>query len=98
MLFPQAWGLRVALHSQEDRDDLSVRDWRALFVLHPPFGEGPIRTHVESLFRWWGFRKCITHVSSIFSKVLCRSNGVEQVGACLVDAISVCFIEDLDGA
>ncbi len=66
-------------------------------MMHPPFVEGPIWSHVEALFRWWGLRECVTDVSTIDDEVLCHGNCVEQALACLVDAISICFVKDLDG-
>jgi hypothetical protein len=37
VFFPEPWGLGMALHRGEDWDDMTVWDWRALFVVDPPF-------------------------------------------------------------
>jgi hypothetical protein len=52
MLFPQARGFRVALHSQQYWYNLSIGNWWPLFVVHPPFIEGPVWSYIEALFRW----------------------------------------------
>jgi hypothetical protein len=77
---------------------MSIQDWGSLFVVDPPFIEGPIWLHVESLFRWWGFRKGITNISSIYNEVLRRGNCIEQARAGLVNTIGISFVKDLDGA
>ena len=77
---------------------MSIQDWGLLFVVDPPFVEDPIWLHVESLFRWRGFRKGITNISSIYNEVLCHGNPVEQAKAGLVNTIGISFVKDLDGA
>ncbi len=77
---------------------MAVGDWWALLVLHPPFGEGSIQSDVEPLFWWRSFRESVTHVSAKYNKVLCGSNGIEQMRACLVNAVCVRLVKDLHGA
>ncbi len=77
---------------------MSIQDWGSLFVVDPPFVEGPIWSHVESLFKWRGFREGITNISSIYNEVLRHGNCVEQARAGLVNTIGISFIKDLDGA
>jgi len=55
VFFPEPWGLGMALHHGEDWDDMTVWDWRALFVVDPPFMKGSIWADKETLFWWWGF-------------------------------------------
>ncbi len=98
MFFPQARRFGVAQHSRQDWYNMSIRDWGSLFVVDPSFVEGPIWLHVESLFRWRGFREGITNISSIYNEVLRHGNRVEQARAGLVNAIGISFVKDLDGA
>jgi hypothetical protein len=45
----------MTLHRGEDWDDMTVGDWRALFVVDPPFMKGLIWTDEETLLWRWGF-------------------------------------------
>ncbi len=62
VFFPESWGLGMTLHRGEYWDDMTVGDWRALFVVDPLFMKGPIWTDKETLFWRWGFGECIGDV------------------------------------
>jgi hypothetical protein len=62
VFFPEPWGLGMALHCGEDWDDMTVWDWRALFVVDPPFMKGSIWTDKKTLLWWWGFGECVGDV------------------------------------
>ena len=57
MLLPKAGRLRVSLHCQQYRDDVTVGDGRASLVLDPPFVKGLVGTNEEALLGWRGFDK-----------------------------------------
>ncbi len=49
VLFPEAWRLRVALHSGKDRDDVAIRNCGAFEMDGPPVMEGMVRPNKEAL-------------------------------------------------
>jgi hypothetical protein len=95
MFILQAGRFRVALHSRQDWYNITIGNRVLLFVIHPPFVEGPVWLYVEPLFRWRSFRKSITNISTVHNKVLRRGNCIEQARAGLVNAIGISFIKDL---
>ena len=58
LFFPEPWGLGMTLHRGEDWDDMTVRDWRVLFVVDPPFMKGSIWTDKETLLWQCPFVGC----------------------------------------
>ena len=64
----------------------------------PPVVESFIGAYIETLFWWWGFSKCVGYVRAVDEHVFTGGDGVEESGAGLVDAVCICFVEDLDVA
>jgi hypothetical protein len=70
----------MALHRGEDLDDMTVWDWRALFVVDPPFMKGSIWTDEETLLWWWGFGEGVGDVRPKNGHVLHGRYSIEQLG------------------
>ena len=62
----------------------------------PPVMECFIGLYIEDLFWWWGFSECVGYVGAVDEHVFAGGYSVEESGACLVDAVCVGFVEDLD--
>ncbi len=87
MLFPESWGFGVPLHRGEYGNDVS-RGYRWVsFVIFPPFSKRPIGANVKTLFWRWGFGKSVANIRTKNQHVFGRSDGIEKVRACLVDAV-----------
>ena len=64
----------------------------------PPFVEGFIGSYIKTLFGWRSFSECVGYVGAVDQHVLASGDGVEELGAGLVKAVCICFVEDLDVA
>ncbi len=64
MFLPESWGFKVALHSRENRYDVTWGNGGKTFVFDPPIIERAIRSNKEALFWGWGFGKCVRDVSA----------------------------------
>ena len=69
---------------------------RAVFVECPPSSKRRIRADVKTLFWWWGFGEGIGHIRTKDDKAFGGGNGVEEAGAGMVGAVSVCVVEHPD--
>ena len=96
MFLPESRGFRVTLHCGENWDDMARWDWWTFLVYDPPFAEGFIRAYVETLFWGGGFGKCVGHIRTEDEEVFRRRDRIEQSRSCLVDAVGVRLIEDLN--
>ena len=94
VFFPESWGLGVALHCGEDRDDMTIRDCRALFVVDPPVMKGSIWADEETLLWRRSFSEGIGDVGAEDEHVLRSRNSIEQAGACLIHAVGVRLIKN----
>jgi hypothetical protein len=93
VFLPESWGLVVALHCGEDRDDMTIWDWGALFVVDPPVKKGSIWADKETLLWRRGFSEGVRDVGAKDEHVLRSRNSIEQAGACLIHAVGVRLIK-----
>ena len=75
-VLPEAWGLRMALHSRKNRDNKAVRNFFAELV-EPPFAESLVGPDVEALFRGGCFGKGIGDISAVDNQVFRGCKGIE---------------------
>ncbi len=88
MLFPESWQFWVPLHSQENRNHVSMRDSWALLMDRPPFIERLVWVDIKTLLWGGSFRKCIRHIRPIDNKVFSRCNPIEDSRASLIHTVS----------
>ena len=86
----------MSLHGGVDGDDVARWNGRALLMDGPPVMECLIGTYIEALFWWWGFSECVGYVGAVDEHVFAGGYGIEESGACLVNAVCIGFVEDLD--
>ena len=62
----------------------------------PPVMECLIGTYIEALFWWWGFSESVGYVGAVDEHIFAGGYSVEESGACLVNAVCIGFVKDLD--
>ncbi len=82
----------MPLHGGEYWNDVARRDGGAFLVVHPPFVESSIWAYKEALLRGGCFRECVRNVGPKNEEIFRGCDGVEETGACLINAISVGFV------
>ncbi len=75
---------------------MTWRDGRVSFVILPPFVKGMAGADVKALFGWGSFSKRVAYVGVKDKHIFGSCNSVEWVRACLINAVSVNFIENFD--
>ena len=94
MLFPKSRGLRVTLHSAENRDNLTMGDRRATKMLRPPLVESTVGSDKESLLWWWCLTKIITDVCSDNNVIFDSSDSIKESRASMIDTVGIRVVEN----
>jgi hypothetical protein len=64
-------------------------------MTYPPFIKSMVWVVIETLFGRRCFREGVGHVGTVYEEILRGRDGVEHARACLVDAICICFVENM---
>jgi hypothetical protein len=67
-----------------------------MFVVHPPLMESLVGPEVKSLFWRRSLGKCVRHIGTKDKEVLTSRDRIKEMGACLVNAIVICFVKHLN--
>ena len=86
----------MALHCQQNRDDVSGRNGGFTFVVLPPFVESAVGTNVEALFWGGSLGKCVAHVRTEDMEILRSSHSIEEMGAGLIYTVGIDFVKNLN--
>ncbi len=75
---------------------MSLLDRVALEVLDPPFAECSVCLNEKWLLQRRCFCKGVGYVGPEYEEILRGCNGIEEVGASLINTVSICFSKDVN--